>query len=86
MVYYVRQNKKERWDELSDEEKKDLTKRPARRFVELKKIEKIDGDKYFFKDKKGNDFSKTKEDIVGKDSKETEQEVEENVVYKFDEF
>jgi predicted XRE-type DNA-binding protein len=54
------------YNALSEEEKKNLDEGEAAKLVGVSKIEKIDGDKYFFKDKEGKEFTKIKDEIIGK--------------------
>jgi hypothetical protein len=64
VIYLLKDKKKEQYDpKKKAEEQTDI--------VGVKKIEKIDGDKYFFKTTDGKDFFKTKIEIMGKS--ETEQ-------------
>jgi hypothetical protein len=59
VIYLLKDKKKEEYDpKKKPEEQKDI--------VGVKKIEKIDGDKYFFKTTDGKDFFKTKIEIMGK--------------------
>jgi hypothetical protein len=66
VIHLKQDKKKEEWDALSDEEKKDPTGEKAKVIVGVHKIEKIDGDNYTFKDNAGVDFTKTKDEILGK--------------------
>jgi len=66
VIHLKEGKKKEEYDALSDEEKKDLNGEKTKAIVGVHKIEKIEGDKYTFKDSKGNDFTKTKEEILAK--------------------
>ena len=54
------------YNALSEEEKKNLDEGEAAKLVGVNKIEKIDADKYFFKDKEGKEFTKIKDEIIGK--------------------
>jgi hypothetical protein len=59
VIYLLKDKKKEEYDpKKKPEEQTDI--------VGVKKIEKIDGDKYFFKTTDGKDFFKTKLEIMGK--------------------
>jgi hypothetical protein len=59
VIYLLKDKKKEEYDpKKKPEEQKDI--------VGVKKIEKIDGDKYFFKTTDGKDFFKTKLEVMGK--------------------
>lgn len=66
VIHLKKDKKKEEWDALTDEEKKDPNGEKAKEIVGVHKIEKIDGDNFTFKDSKGVDFIKTKADILGK--------------------
>ena len=59
------------WDKLTDDDKKKANEGPMKDLVDkgqvgVDKIEKVDGDNITFKDNAGKDFTKTKEDILGK--------------------
>jgi len=59
VIYLLKNKKKEEYDpKKKPEEQKEI--------VGVKKIEKIDGDKYFFTTTDGEDFFKTKLEIMGK--------------------
>lgn len=62
---------------LSEEEKNNLEEGEAAKLVGVHKIEKIDGDKYFFKDKNGEEFTKIKSEIIGKSEEKVEEKPEE---------
>lgn len=66
VIHLKQDKKKEEWDALSDEEKKDPNGEKAKDIVGVHKIEKIEGDNFTFKDNEGVDFIKTKADILGK--------------------
>lgn len=66
VIHLKKDKKKEEWDALSDEEKKDPNGEKAKEIVGVHKIEKIEGDNFTFKDSKGTEFIKTKADILGK--------------------
>ena len=66
VIHLKKDKKKEEWDALSDEEKKDPNGEKAKEIVGVHKIEKIEGDNFTFKDNEGNDFTKTKDEILGK--------------------
>jgi len=84
VIHLKQDKKKEEWEALSDEEKKDLSGEKAKAIVGVHKIEKIDGDKYTFKDSKGVDFTKTKDEILAK-SEEVKAEGQEDLVKKLGE-
>jgi hypothetical protein len=66
-VIYLKDNKKkEDFDALSDEEKKTPTDEVGDKIFGIKKIEKIEGDNYTFKDSEDQPFTKTKDEIIGK--------------------
>ena len=66
-VIYLKDNKKkEDFDALSDEEKKTPTDEVGDKIFGIKKIEKIEGDNYTFKDSADQPFTKTKDEIIGK--------------------
>jgi len=65
-VMHLKQGKEKKdFDALTDDEKKKPTEGKAAEVIGVKKIEKIEGDKYTFKDKEGNEFTKVKDEIVG---------------------
>jgi hypothetical protein len=64
------------YNALSDEEKKNLDEGEAAKLVGVHKIEKIEGDKYFFKDKEGKEFTKIKDEIIGKSDEEVGEKAE----------
>jgi len=75
LIYLLKDKKKEDWDKLTDEEKKNVTetgvpKDNAVDVVGVKKVEKIEGEgkdaKFTFKGSDGNDIVKTAEEIIGK--------------------
>lgn len=66
VIHLKKDKKKEEWDALSDEEKKDPNGEKAKEIVGVHKIEKIEGDNFTFKDNEGAEFTKTKADILGK--------------------
>ena len=66
VIHLKQDKKKEEWDALTDEEKKDPKGEKAKVIVGIHKIEKIEGDNFTFKDSSGVDFTKTKDQILGK--------------------
>ena len=59
------------WDKLTDDDKKKANEGPMKDLMDkeqigVDKIEKVDGDNITFKDNAGKDFTKTKEEILGK--------------------
>ena len=66
VIHLKKDKKKEEWDALSDEEKKDPNGEKAKEIVGVHTIEKIEGDNFIFKDNEGAEFTKTKADILGK--------------------
>jgi hypothetical protein len=82
VIHLKQDKKKEEWDALSDEEKKTPTEEPAKDIVGIHKIEKIEGDKYTFKDNEGVDFTKEKEEILGKSEGGEKAEGQEDLVKK----
>lgn len=66
-VIYLRQGKtKQDWEGLSEELKKDPNKT---NIANVKKISKIEGDKYYFIGKDGKEIVKTSAEIIGKAGK-----------------
>jgi len=66
-VIYLYQDKSiDDWKNLSDDDKKRPDRKPARKIVGIKKIKRIEGDKIFFDDKDGKEFSKGISDIIKK--------------------
>lgn len=70
------------YNALSEEEKKNLDEGEAAKLVGVHKIEKIEGDKYFFKDKEGKEFTKIKDEIIGKSEEGEKVEGQEDLVKK----
>lgn len=66
VIYVYKDKSIDDWMDLSDEERKKPEEKPASDIVGVKKIEKIEGDKLFFTDKNGKEFSKNKGDIINK--------------------
>jgi hypothetical protein len=66
VIHLKKDKKKEEWDALTDEEKKDPNGEKAKEIVGVHKIEKIEGDNFTFKDNEGVEFTKIKADILGK--------------------
>lgn len=66
VVYIYKDKTIDDWNALTDEQKANLEEAPASDIVNVKKIEKIEGDKVYFKDQAGNDFTKNLSDIVQK--------------------
>ena len=85
VIHLKQDKKKEEWDALSDDEKKDPNGEKAKEIVGVHKIEKIEGDNYTFKDSKGVDFTKTKADILGKSEGGEPAEGQEDLVKKLGE-
>jgi hypothetical protein len=66
-LVYLREGKKRaEWDALTDEQKKSLTEKPTSDIVNVKKVDKVEGDKFTFTDNTGKPFVKTDEDIIMK--------------------
>ena len=85
VIHLKQDKKKEEWDALSDEEKKDPAGEKAKEIVGIHKIEKIEGDNFTFKDSKGVDLTKTKADILGKSEGGEPAEGQEDLVKKLGE-
>ena len=85
VIHLKQDKKKEEWDALTDEEKKDPNGEKAKEIVGVHKIEKIEGDNFTFKDSKGVDFTKTKADILGKSEGGEKAEGQEDLVKKLGE-
>jgi len=85
VIHLKQDKKKEEWDALSDEEKKDPSGEKAKEIVGIHKIEKIEGDNFTFKDSKGVDFTKTKADILAKSEGGEKAEGQEDLVKKLGE-
>ena len=80
VIYLRTGKKKEDFDE--SKEPKDQKK-----IVGVKKIERIEGDKYYFTNIEGKEFSKSKEDIIKKveeKAKDVEQETKESLSNEFE--
>ena len=66
-IVYLRQGKqKAEWDALTDDQKKALTEKPASDIVNIKKVDKVEGDKFIFTDTTGKEFVKTTADVIMK--------------------
>jgi hypothetical protein len=66
VIYILKGKSMDDWLDLSDDERKKLEDKPASDIVNVKKIDKVEGDKIFFTDKEGNKFTKNKNEIVSK--------------------
>ena len=67
LIYLRKDQLKTAWDALTDEQKKAPTTDPAAKLiVNVKKVDKIEGDKYTFTGKDGKQIVKTSADIIGK--------------------
>jgi hypothetical protein len=66
VVYIFKGKTMDDWNALTDEQKTNLEESPASDVVNVKKIEKIEGDKVYFKDQSGEEFTKNLSDIVQK--------------------
>jgi hypothetical protein len=77
VVYLYKDKTMDDWNALTDEEKSNLEESPASDVVNVKKIEKIEGDKFYFKDKEGNDFTKNQTDIIQKQTPPSTEEPQE---------
>lgn len=85
-VIHLKEGKtKEEFDALTEEEKKLPAEGKAAEIVGVHTIEKIEGDKYTFKDSKGVDFTKTKDQILGKSEGGEKVEGQEDLVKKLGE-
>ncbi len=74
VIYLKKDKKKEEFDALTDEEKKNPTEGKAAEIVGVKKIEKLEGDKVTFLDKDGKPtIIKTLAEIIGKSEGEQAQ-------------
>jgi len=77
LIYLRKGQQKATWDALTDEQKKaPTTDETAKNIVNVKKVDKIEGDKFTFTGKDGKQIVKTTAEIVGK----TEVPVEEGEV------
>jgi len=77
LIYLRKGQQKTAWDALTDEQKKaPTTDEVAKNIVNVKKVDKIEGDKFTFTGKDGKQIVKTTAEIVGK----TEVPVEEGEV------
>jgi hypothetical protein len=77
LIYLRKGQQKTTWDALTDEQKKaPTTDEIAKNIVNVKKVDKIEGDKFTFTGKDGKQIVKTTAEIVGK----TEVPVEEGEV------
>lgn len=85
VIHLKKDKKKEEWDALSDEEKKDPAGEKAKEIVGVHKIEKIEGDNFTFKDNEGKEFTKIKADILGKSEGGEKAEGQEDLVKKLGE-
>lgn len=67
LIYLRKGQLKTAWDALTDEQKKAPTTDPAAKLiVNVKKVDKIEGDNYTFTGKDGKTIVKTSADIIGK--------------------
>ena len=67
LIYLRKDQLKTAWDALTDEQKKAPTTDPAAKLiVNVKKVDKIEGDNYTFTGKDGKQIVKTSADIIGK--------------------
>lgn len=67
LIYLRKGQQKTAWDALTDEQKKEPTTDPtAKLIVNVKKVDKIEGDNYTFTGKDGKTIVKTSADIIGK--------------------
>lgn len=67
LIYLRKGQQKTAWDALTDEQKKNpTTDEAAKKIVNVKKVEKIEGDNFTFTGKDGKTIVKTSADIVGK--------------------
>jgi hypothetical protein len=86
VMYLLKDKKKEEFDALTDEEKKNPTEGKAAEIVGIKKIEKIEGDKVTFLDKEGKPtILKTLAEIMGKTEAVEKAEGQEDLVKKLGE-
>jgi len=77
VVYIYKGKTMDDWNALTDEDKANLEEKPASDVVNVKKIEKIEGDKFYFKDKDGNEFTKNIGDIIQKQTPPATESTEE---------
>ena len=71
LIYLRKGQLKTAWDALTDEQKKAPTTDPAAKLiVNVKKVDKIEGDNYTFTGKDGKTIVKTSADIIGKSGAE----------------
>lgn len=67
LIYLRKGQQKTAWDALTDEQKKaPTTDETAKNIVNVKKVDKIEGDKFTFTGKDGKQIVKTTAEIVGK--------------------
>lgn len=67
LIYLRKGQQKTAWDALTDEQKKaPTTDEAAKKIVNVKKVDKIEGDKFTFTGKDGKPIVKTSVEIVGK--------------------
>jgi hypothetical protein len=67
LIYLKKGQQKTAWDALTDEQKKaPTTDEVAKKIVNIKKVDKIEGDKFTFTGKDGKQIVKTTAEIVGK--------------------
>jgi len=75
VIYFLKDGKREKYDpEKKPEDQKSI--------VKVKKIKRIEGDKYYFTNIEGEEFSKSKEDIIKKVEDNPEVEDKPEVVEK----
>jgi hypothetical protein len=73
LIYLRKGQQKTAWDALTDEQKKaSATDKAAKKIVNVKKVDKIEGDKFTFTGKDGKQIIKTTADIIGKSETGTE--------------
>jgi len=78
LIYLRKGQQKTAWDALTDEQKKaPTTDETAKNIVNVKKVDKIEGDKFTFTGKDGKQIVKTTAEIVGKTEVPVEGEVDE---------
>lgn len=67
LIYLRKNQQKTAWDALTDEQKKNpTTDETAKKIVNVKKVEKIEGDNFTFTGKDGKQIVKTSAEIIGK--------------------
>jgi len=67
LVYLRDGSEKSEWDALTDDQKKNITEKPASEITNIKPVDRVEGDKFIFTNvSTGKEFTKTAADILMK--------------------